>query len=224
MTLLENRALILEDDTELSLTIADFLNMHGFSSVIANSIEQMLQISSKQNFLFYLLDAKLPDGDSFDILSDLRRAGDFTPAIFVTSRTDKNSVLSGFRAGCDDYVKKPFDLDELAAKIKALLRRSYGFDEDGNIEITKDIIFNTQDGLIITRNDRISLTQKEKALLFVLIKNKNRVVSKDEIISELWEDAFSEGALRVYISKLKGALKDSLVCIRGEGYKLDTKR
>jgi DNA-binding response OmpR family regulator len=217
---LGSSALILEDDKELALTLADFLSLQGFESKIANTITDAINITSNEEFLFYLLDVKLPDGNSFSFLSDLRSCNDYTPAIFITSLIDKISVLSGFNAGCDDYIKKPFDLDELAAKIKVLLRRSYGIDDSGDIMIGKDTLFKPKDGLLLHKEGQTFLTQKEKSLLCLLIKNKNNLTTKELIASEIWEDDFSDGALRVYISKLKSILKDNLISIRGEGYKL----
>lgn len=220
MTHLENKALILEDDSDLALTLADFLLYEGFESKIANSINDAITLTSKESFLFYILDAKLPDGNSFSLLQDLRNANDLTPAIFLTSLTDKSSVMSGFKAGCDDYIKKPFDIDELGAKIKVLLKRSYGISEDNEILICDGIKFYKNSNTLESDSTQTTLTQKEKALLFLLIKNKNQITTKDMISSEVWDGEFSDGSLRIYISRLKTIFKDRLLNVRGEGYKL----
>lgn len=220
MTHLENRALILEDDQDLALTLADFLLYEGFNSKIAHTINDALTLTSKENFLFYILDAKLPDGNSFSLLSELRNANDLTPAIFLTSLTDKTSVMSGFKAGCDDYIKKPFDIDELGAKIKVLLKRSYGICEDNEMQICEGVKFYKNSNILEAGGNKTTLTQKEKALLWLLIKNKNQITTKDMISAEVWDGEFSDGSLRIYISRLKTIFKDRLLNIRGEGYKL----
>lgn len=214
------RILLVEDDEILSETLQELLVFEGYEVAHASSGNEALELSSKGEFELFILDVNIPDFNGFELLEMLREADNFTPALFLTSRNDINSLSRGFELGAEDYVKKPFDFDELVVRIKAILRKS--FDSKGD-EIVYDALryIISRNELFDGQNTPIQVRPQEKKLLQIFFKNLDKTVPKDELLYELENRGeASEGALRVYLSKLrKMGLRISSQ--KGIGYKLD---
>ncbi len=213
------RVLILEDNELLLETLEDFLENEGFEIDLAKDGEEALRLIYNNSYTLYLLDIKVPLVNGIELLKELREYGDETPAIFITSSTDKESITNGYKVGCDEYIKKPFDLDELLMRIKAVLKR---VEPQESIKIDENYSYNIKRKRLFKGNQEVKINLKDLQLLELLLKNRGEVVTKEMIKDELWrnEDVVSSGALRVYINNLKKIFgKDAIENIRGLGYR-----
>ena len=213
------KILLLEDDMLLAETLIDLLEDEGYEITHAPNGQSMLDITFENKFDLYLLDINVPLIDGITCLQELRTANDNTPTIFLTSYNDKEKLHTGFESGADDYIKKPFDNDELLLRINALLRRHKPKKIDCisllcHDEVHKRILYDKQE---------LELSKKEYQLLYLLMTHANSAVPKELIIDELWSsgESGSDGAIRVYITRLKQLIPDiSIENVRGIGYKL----
>jgi len=212
------KILILEDNKLFNETLEDFLEEEGFSVETALDPYTALELTYKYKFDIYLFDINLPYENGFKLLQKLRDSGDRTPTIFLTSREDRESLLEGFERGGDDYMRKPIDLDELLARIKALLKREF---KSEKIYIN-DYIIDCNAKRIYLKDKPLPITTKAVELLLLLIGAKGEVVPIDVIEDRLWHvgQSISLGAIRVYINNLKRYFPN-IKNIRGVGYKLE---
>jgi DNA-binding response OmpR family regulator len=210
------RLLVLEDDRLFNETLQDFLEEEGFIIDCALDPYSALDFTYKFKYDLYLFDVNLPYESGFDLLEKLRQSKDMTPAIFLTSREDKNSLAQGYGAGADDYMKKPIDLDELLFRIEALLRRRT---RQSRI-ILGEYELDTIAKRLYIGDAPVEVTQKAVELLVLLFESKGEVVTSERIKDRLWpaDQMPSEGALRVYITQLKKFFPCAILNIRGIGY------
>ena len=211
------RILVLEDDQLLNETLEDFLEEEGYTIECVLDPYSALDLTYKQVFDLYLFDVNLPYESGFDLLAKLRGSGDMTPAIFLTSRDDKDSLTQGFSIGADDYMKKPIDLDELLLRIRALLRRQVRKERMTIGEYSLDMVGKA----LFRNNEELEVTKKAVELLVLLVQADGEVVSSDTIKNRLWAAGqnASDGSLRVYITQLKKYFPDAIVNVRGVGYR-----
>ncbi len=211
------KILLLEDDRLFAETIEDYLEEEGYEVEKVFDPLSAFEMTYARKYDLYLFDINLPFQDGLSVLGQLRESGDETPVIFITSREDKNSMLEGFDIGADDYIRKPFDLDELGARIGAISRRA---GRNRFIEIDEYVL---DSGIRdITRDGKpMHLGRKIYDLLELLSSKMDRVVTMDEIRECLWrsEDAASSGAVRVYVTRLKKYFPGRIENIRGVGYR-----
>jgi DNA-binding response OmpR family regulator len=211
------RILLLEDDKLFNETIEDFLDEEGYEVRTALDPYSALEISYDEKFDLYLFDVNLPYESGFNLLEKLRDSGDKTPAIFLTSRDDKASMIKGFESGADDYMRKPIDLDELLVRIRAVLRRET---RGERIELGAYTL-DCNSKRVYCNDKELNITNKVVELLLLLVTARGEVVRVEEIERNLWnvsEDA-SLGAIRVYINTLKKHFPDNIENIRGVGYR-----
>jgi DNA-binding response OmpR family regulator len=210
------KILILEDDVLFCQTLQDFLSENGYEVEVSFNPKSALELTYDKKFDLYILDVNLPFEDGFLFLKNLRDSGDETPAVFLTSREDKESLKEGFLSGGDDFIKKPVDFEELLLRIEAILKRTKR-QKILNINGFKiDLISKT----VSKDNKLINLNPKEIELLILLIENKNSVVTLNQIINRLWASSqnVSQGAIRVYINSLKKYFANNIKNKRGVGY------
>jgi len=211
------KILLLEDDRLFNETIRDFLEDEGFDVDSVLDPLSAYDLVYESRYDLYIFDINLPFEDGISALKSLRSADDNTPAIFITSRDDKESLLKGFKVGADDYLKKPIDLDELLARVKVIRRR---YNIDSTLKVG-DYIFNFSENKLYLNGNSLKLSLKESELLSILIKNRGRVVEYSEIYNHLWgSQEPNYGALRVYISSLKRYFPN-IKSIRSVGYKFN---
>ena len=213
------RLLLLEDDILLAETLIDLFEDEGYLVTHASNGQIALDIIFKERFDIYILDINVPLIDGITLLKELRESNDNTPAIFLTSYNNKESLKSGFLSGGDDYITKPFDVDELLFRIKAILKRV------SRNEIYKvGLLEHNIDNQAFYYDKReIELKNKEYQLLILLVNNVDKIVPKDMIFDELWSssEGGSDGAIRVYINRIKQLIPEMVLeNIRGIGYKL----
>ena len=214
------RILVLEDDQLFNETLCDFLEGEGFHVCGMPDPRSALEECYRQRFDLYLLDINLPFENGLDFLKTLRESGDETPAIFLTSREDRVSLLEGLRIGADDYLRKPVDLEELLLRIQSVMRRIRGperYEFDGFVV---DQTLNR----IYYQGREIPLERKPFIMLLLLLKAGGSPVSTEQFASVLWSpsEEASYGAIRVYITRLKKIFGDRIENIRGIGYRFRT--
>jgi len=213
------KILLLEDDALFAETIVDVLEDEGFEVVHTPNGHDALEKTYTQNFDLYLLDINVPLMNGIEFLHSLRQADDTTPSIFLTSHKDKEMLKQGFASGCDDYLVKPFDIDELLLRVEALLRR-VGKNTQLTFETLQlDDIHKT----ITCQGEVLELSNKEYELLKLLIQHAGKAVPKELIADSLWHTSQggSDGAIRVYINRIKPLLDGvQIENVRGVGYKL----
>ena len=213
--------LLLEDDLLFGESLQDFLEEEGFDVTLCRNGQEALERTFDHRYDLYLLDINVPVVNGLELLGDLRKADDDTPAIYLTSHQDKETMTEGFGRGADDYLKKPVDMDELLLRINALLRRTKGDPKRciGAICLDESRLSITRDGT------PVELTRKEYHFMALLMKNAGNIVTKEMIIESLWESSeeVSDGAVRVYITRLKNEFGEfTIENIRGIGYRLVT--
>jgi len=207
------KILLLEDDTILAQTMVQILEQENYNVTLAVDGEEVLEYTYENRFDLYLFDINVPLLNGKDALNLLREAEDNTPTFFITALRDTKSVLDGFNCGCDDYIKKPFDIDELLARVKATLKRK-------NPTLTyKDINFDLLENRVLKANEEVSLGNVEKDIFSLLIRNIGMTVSKSSFFDYMNKP--SETGLRVLISKLKKVLEIEITNTKGIGYKLE---
>ncbi len=214
------KILFLEDDPVIADIVLRFLNesyevRHCFNS------KDALQLAEDENFSLYIFDINVPGISGIELLKSLRDFNDTTPAIFITAYQDLGHLREGFKAGANDFIRKPFELEELQVRIENI-KQQFNIDEE--VSIGKNIRFNTLTHKLFVEDEAISISSKESAILHYLIRNKNRVVSTHEILHNLWEyeEMPGQDTIRTYIKKLRNILgKEHIVNIRAEGYRFE---
>jgi len=210
----------LEDDEQLSETVIEFLEDEGFEVVHSFDGDDALTKLYNDTFNLLLLDVNVPNIDGFSLLESLRNSHIKTPAIFITSLNSIDDLSRGYEIGADDYIKKPFVLKELLFRIKALLKREYKVQEN-LIQIDENIVLDITKREIQDNDSSISINEKEMKLLVLLVSNKNRCVTFDEIFENVWSfsETHSDQSLRTFIKNLRKIIgKEKIVSIKKQGY------
>ena len=205
------RVLLVEDDRLLADSLREYLRDAGFLVAVANSFSQAVDLLERKRFDVYVLDINLGDGDGIDLLEDLRHFKDDTPTIFISALTDIKTITRGFNAGAEDYLKKPFDPEELVVRIKARIKR-----QEEELRLG-DIVF--RNGRFFKGEEEIELGEVQRNILYKLLRNRGRIVTKEELYDYMVNP--SPLALRVTINKLKRKTGINIKSVRGMGYTVD---
>jgi len=207
------KILLLEDDKILCDSLKDFLELEGYSVDTAHRGPEVFDLTFEKHYDLYILDVNVPDIDGFDVLSSLKEAGDETPAIYITALTDINSISKGFEIGAEDYIKKPFDPEELIVRIKSKYNQ-----KDMTIYYN-DISYDPVNKTIKKASELISLGEVQLNIFHALITQQNKIVDS-YILMDFLEQP-NANALRVNIAKLKNKLGIEIRNIRGQGYMIE---
>ncbi len=218
--------LLVEDDPTLGFVVKDNLEAHGYSVIHAPDGESGWQLYMKHNFDICVLDVMLPKRDGIWLAGQIRKKNETVPIILLTAKNMDEDKIAGFQGGADDYVTKPFNMQELLLRIEVFLKRTRKKEDDGPNEISiGNLTFNYNDLLLSNDSTRAQLTQREADLLRYLALNANRVLKREEILLNVWgkEDYFLGRSMDVFITKLRKHLKDvpgvDLQTIHGIGFK-----
>jgi DNA-binding response OmpR family regulator len=220
----QQNILLLEDDLQLSDTVKHFLEYSSYKVYPAYDALQAKDILYERAIDLMLLDIKVPHQSGFDFLEEVRAEGDVTPAIFITSLNAVDDVTKGFDIGCDDYIRKPFALKELLARVEVILKRNFGTHEN-QIDLGNGYSFDIKGLFLSYENKRVSLKTKEAKLLALFLKNPNELLVYEKIFEVLWEynETPSQGSLRAYINTLRHALgKSKIETVKHMGYRYVT--
>ncbi len=207
------KILLLEDDKILCASLKDFLELEGYRVDTAHRGPEVFDLTFNTKYDFYILDVNVPDVDGFDVLSSLKEAGDETPAIYITALTDINSIAKGFEIGAEDYLKKPFDPEELIVRIKSKYRQA------NTLICSHSIVYDPVNRIIKKSSKIISLGEVQLNLFHTLITQQNKVVDSYILMDFLEQQ--NANALRVNIAKLKRKLGIDIRNIRGQGYMIE---
>ncbi|MEQ9167228.1 MAG: response regulator transcription factor [Fulvivirga sp.] len=212
----KGKILMVEDDASLAFVIKDNLCLHKYEVVHCDNGQDALAAFSKEPFDLCLLDVMLPKMDGFALAENIRSNNNKVPILFLTAKAMQEDRLEGFKRGGDDYITKPFSMEELVFRIEVFLRRT-GKEPQAQTEYQiGNYTFNYEDLSLSYKSEKKHLTQKEAQILKFLCSNKNRVVKREEILIEVWgeDDYFLGRSLDVFISKLRKYLsKDERVNI-----------
>lgn len=213
------KILLLEDNQLFAQSVQDLLSESGYDVACCLNSHDALNHTYQNQFDLYLLDINVPQLSGTELLHELRSAGDTTPAVFITSYKQQDILKRGFESGCDDYIKKPFDNEELLLRIDALLKRSMG----EAMECIGNLCHDKKRKQIYLDSKELNLKLKEYLLLALLMDNAQKIVTNEMITDTLWghDEYVSQGAVRVYINRIKQLVgKDKIHNIRGIGYRL----
>lgn len=219
------KILLAEDEPSLGQIIKESLETRNFKVLLCPNGEHAYKTYISEKPLLLVLDVMMPKKDGFTLAKEIRKENPDIPIIFLTAKSQTDDVVEGFNIGGNDYLKKPFSMEELIVRINALLKRNKNEDNPGPIKIGK-FIFDLKKQTLQINNKTESLTHREAHLLFHLIKNKDQVLERSVILKKLWgdDDFFNARSMDVFITKLRKKLKDDpaiqIINVRGYGYKL----
>lgn len=212
--------LLLEDDLLFGESIQDVLEEEGYMVTLCRNGIEALEATYATKFDGYLLDINVPLLDGLSLLGSLREGDDKTPAMFLTSHADMETLSRAYVNGGDDYLKKPFDIQELIIRLGVLLRRGQ---PKNKLHYLGALCLDENHKSVLLDNEVIVMSPKEYQLMALLMHNSGEIVTKEMMIEELWSasEMISEGAIRVYINRLKRVIGSAQILnVRGFGYRL----
>ncbi|RBQ32099.1 two-component system response regulator [Arcobacter sp. FW59] len=220
---MKSRILLLEDDYNLSETIEEYFEEQGFEVVCVFDGEEAVFKAYEENFDLYLFDVNVPKKRGFEVLKELRDEGKTTPAIFITSLNSMDSLEEGFLSGCDDYIRKPFELKELLLRVQTLIKKEFS-KKNEVIQILPNVTFNSISNELRCDDEEVKLNLKELKLLKLFLQNPNELLSHERIYDFVWDydEEYSDNSLRTYIKNLRKFLgRDKIVSLKKLGYRFN---
>lgn len=223
------KILLVEDDLNLGLVISDQLTNEGYSvSLCADGVEA-LKLFNEENFSLCICDIMMPKKDGFTLVGDIRNQNAEIPILILSAKSMTEDKVTGFNMGADDYLTKPFSVEELQMRVKALLKRIHiKVDKpEEKIILLGRFTFDIENSILRSKSECKNLTKKEAQILKILYKFKNNVIPREVILNAVWgqDDYFVGRSLDVFISKLRKYLKDEsnihISNIHGIGFKLE---
>ncbi len=221
------KILLCEDDENLGMLLREFLQAKGFNADLYSDGDKGYKAFLKEQYDLCILDVMMPKKDGFTLTQEIRNVNSEVPIIFLTAKALKEDILEGFKIGADDYITKPFSMEELVLRVNAILRRVRGKKER---EITMyklgRFTFDTQKQVLIIDDKIKKLTTKESELLVLLCNHINEILERNYALKHIWVDDnyFNARSMDVYITKLRKLLVDDpaveIINIHGKGYKL----
>ncbi len=223
----KTKILLAEDDNNLGSLLDSFIKAKGYDVELARNGKIALEKFNEGNFQFVILDVMMPEMDGFTVAKEIRSVDTKVPILFLTAKTMKEDKLEGFALGADDYLTKPFSMEELVARIEAILKRTSNTDQPINTTYTiGKFSFDPETRMLRIGDSENKLTTKENHLLKLLAKNKNEVLDRQAALRSIWGDDnyFNGRSMDVYIAKLRKILKEDdsieIMNVHGRGFKL----
>ena len=216
------KILLMEDDAVLSDILLDFLE-ESWTVEYAYDSNAVYRKLEESKFDLFIFDINVPGKNGLELLKELREYNDTTPAIIITAYTDTEYLKNAFALGASDYIKKPFELEELDARIKNI-QRIFHIKTQEVLSISQNITFTPAEKQLTKNTKKISLSSKDSAILSYFFKNQKRVVTNEELIQNIWDfDSMpSDATIRSHIRTIRELIgKDKISTIRGEGYKYE---
>ena len=220
---MNNKIFIIEDEKKIRLELSTFLNRYGYETSYSTDFENIVDISLKEEPDIILLDINLPYYDGYYICREIRRKSN-VPIIVVTSRNSEVDELMSMNLGADDFITKPYNTQILLARIASIIRRTYQ-NLDSEVFEFKGLKYNMSTSEMTFDNKKCELTKNESKILFTLMKNKERIVSRNDLMKALWQDDefVDDNTLTVNINRLRKKLEeigavDYIQTKRGQGY------
>ncbi len=221
------RVLLVEDDENLGGLLREYLQVKGFDTVLASDGNKGYKAFMQDKFDVCILDIMMPHKDGISLAKDIRSINSEIPIIFLTARSMQDDIIEGFKAGADDYLKKPFNMEELIYRIEAIMKRSQKKSDMVNQEFTfGKYVFNPNNRMLTFDGEPQKLTTKESELLKLLFMYQNEVLERNYALQQIWGDDtyFNARSMDVYITKLRKLLSKEpqieIINIHGKGFKL----
>ncbi len=224
----KTKLLLAEDDENLGLLLKEYLLAKGFEADLYPDGEAAYKGFMKEHYDICVLDIMMPKKDGFSLAKDIRTVNADIPIIFLTAKNLKDDVIEGFKMGADDYITKPFSMEELIFRIEAILRRTAQESQTASplVFTLGKYTFDTRKQILTDDEKTVKLTTKESDLLKLLCQNANKVLERNYALKSIWIDDnyFNARSMDVYITKLRKHLKDEpsveIINVHGKGYKL----
>jgi DNA-binding response OmpR family regulator len=225
------KILLVEDDPSLGFVIKDNLSLKGYDITLCKDGDEGEQAFYQQHFHLCILDVMLPKKDGFALARSIRQKNSAVPIIFLTAKSMTEDKLAGFETGADDYITKPFSLEELVYRIEVFLRRSNAYESLTTEKLFQvgQFVFDPLNLTLKNGSSEKTLTQKEAEVLKLLFQNRDRVLKREEILKKVWgdDDYFMGRSMDVFISKLRKYLKEDpaiqIVNYHGVGFRLEVR-
>ena len=221
------RILLCEDDENLGTLTREYLEDKGFKAELFADGEAGYKAFLKGKYDICLLDVMMPKKDGYQLAQEIRAINSDVPIIFLTAKALKEDILEGFKIGADDYITKPFSMEEVVFRIEAILRRVRGKkNKDATVRQIGKFTFDTQKQILSIDDQQEKLTTKEAELLTLLSNRQNELLQRDYALKTIWIDDnyFNARSMDVYITKLRKHLKADpnveIINVHGKGYKL----
>lgn len=221
------KILLCEDDENLGMLLREFLQAKGFNADLFPDGDKGYKAFLKGKYDLCVLDVMMPKKDGFTLAQEIRNVNGEVPIIFLTAKNLKDDILEGFKIGADDYITKPFSMEELVVRIDAILRRVRGKkDREVTLYNIGKFTFDTQKQTLVSGDTTQKLTTKESELLALLCSHVNDILERNYALKTIWVDDnyFNARSMDVYITKLRKLLKGDpaieIINIHGKGYKL----
>lgn len=227
------KLLVVEDDPNLGTILAEYLRAKDYDVTLCIDGEEGFDAFTKKEYDLVISDVMMPKKDGFTMASEIRKINGKVPIIFLTAKSMKEDTIEGFKLGADDYITKPFSMEELLLRISAILRRTKSEILEG--ENVKDLsvgmfTFNPNERTLVSGESAEKLTSKESQLLKLLAQNKNEVLEREFALKAIWGDDsyFNSRSMDVYITKLRKYLRPDtnleIINVHGKGFKLIVKK
>jgi two-component system OmpR family response regulator len=219
----EATVLVVDDEAGVNDLIVDALHLSGFATLSARHGQEALRMVREHRPDLLILDLSMPRMDGLEVLERLRGAGDVVPVIILTARLERDDLRSGFDLGADDFVRKPFGIEELILRVRAVLRRARP-DDAGPLLTVGRVTVDEDRHLVLVDGDEVPLSATEFRLLGTLMESAGRVLSREALLQRVWglDRATDSTVVETYVSYLRRKLGDavSIRTVRGVGYQL----
>lgn len=220
------KLLIAEDDPNLGEILKEYLEIKGYEPVLTRDGQEAIEVFQQGKFDLCILDVMMPKKDGFAVGRELRAMSPQIPFIFLTARSQQEDTLQGLQLGADDYIKKPFSMEELHLRLQAILRRSESALSHKQVYELGDFHFDYPHQQLVHRGNTVKLTSKESELLLLLAQNINKTLNRSAALKVIWgnDSYFNARSMDVYITKLRKHLaadeKVQIITVHGQGFRL----
>lgn len=222
------KLLVVEDDPNLGDILKEYLEMKGYEPTLCRDGEEGWNKFKKDKFDLCLLDIMMPKKDGFTLAKEIKKVQEDLPILFLTAKNQKDDIIEGLKIGADDYLTKPFSMEELLLRITAILRRTQKSTEVVSLKTYSfgDFVLHYDEQFIEGPEGRHKLTSKENELIRLLASEINKLVNRSHALKQIWGDDsyFNARSMDVYLSKIRKILKDDpkvqIITVHGEGFKL----
>lgn len=222
------RLLVVEDDPNLGDILKEYLEMKGYEPTLCRDGEEGWNKFKKDKFDLCLLDIMMPKKDGFTLAKEIKKVQEDLPILFLTAKNQKDDIIEGLKIGADDYLTKPFSMEELLLRVNAILRRTQKSEEKSSLKQYKfgDFVLHYDEQIIEGPSGKTKLTSKENELIRILASDLNKLVNRSHALKQIWGDDsyFNARSMDVYLSKIRKILRDDpkvqIITIHGEGFKM----
>ncbi|MCH7409587.1 response regulator transcription factor [Belliella sp. DSM 111904] len=222
------KLLIVEDDPNLGDILKEYLTMKGYETTLCRDGEEGWSKFKKDKYNLCILDIMMPKKDGFTLGKEIKKVQEDLPIIYLSAKNLKEDVIEGLKIGADDYLTKPFSMEELLLRIAAILRRSQKVDHNEGLKVLKfgDFTLHYDEQQLESPSGKHKLTSKENELIRLLASEINKLVNRSHALKQIWGDDsyFNARSMDVYLSKIRKLLKEDpkvqIITVHGEGFKM----